>query len=180
LIKNPLNIKIVQPELKTNRLLLRNMLVEDYKDLFETRFHPEVLKHIKRDQIEDKLEMKTFISERLEAIKNNSLCFWAISTFESPKLIGTICLWNYNENKTTAEIGYDLHPDYHKKGFMSEAMEVVLKFGFSKLQLHSIEAFTSKQNDNSKRLLEKFDFNLEAHRKDKGFPNNIIYTKQHA
>ena len=170
----------MQSELKTNRLLLRNMLVEDYKDLFEIRFHPVVLKHIKRDIIEDKLEMKTFISDRLEAIKNNNLYFWGISIVDSPKLIGTICLWNFNDTKTVAEIGYELHPDYHQKGFMSEAMETVLKYGFNDLKLKTIEAFTNKHNEGSKALLNKFEFKLEIDRQDDGFPDNIIYVKHHA
>ena len=153
------------------------MTLEDYEDLYKIRFHPEVLKHIKRDIVKDKLEMKTFISERLEAVKNNNLCFWGISKINNPKLIGTICLWNFNESKTVAEVGYELHPEFHGKGLMSEAMKTVLNFGFSTLNIKSIEAFTSKHNKSSKSLLNKFGFSLEPNRKDEGFPNNIIYTK---
>ena len=170
----------MQSELETNRLLLRNITVEDYKDLYKIRFHPEILKHIKRDIIKDELLVKDFILARLEDVKNNNLCFWGMSLLDNPKLIGTICLWNFNESKTIAEIGYELHPDFHGKGFMSEAMEAVLKFGFNELQLKIIEAYTSKYNESSKALLNKFDFKFEAHRKDEGFPNNIIYTKHYA
>lgn len=178
--KNQLHINTLQSELKTNRLLLRNITIDDYLDLYEIRFHPEVLKHIKREMIEDKLEMKKFISDRFDDIKNNNLCFWGISILDNPKLIGTICLWNFNKAKTVAEIGYELHPDYHQKGFMSEAMGTVLKFGFNDLKLKTIEAYTSRHNESSKALLNKFDFKFEAHRKDEGFPNNIIYTKHYA
>ena len=170
----------MQSELKTNRLLLRYMTVKDYKDLYDIRFHPEVLKHIKRDIIKDELLVKDFILDRLVDIEKNISCYWKISTIDNQKLIGTICLWNFNDTKTIAEIGYELHPDYHKRGLMSEAMEAVLTFGFNDLQLTTIEAFTSKHNYNSKSLLEKFEFTLDANRKDEGFPNNIIYTKQHA
>lgn len=156
------------------------MIEDDYENLYDIRFHPEVIKHIKREIIENKLEMKKFISNRLDDIRNNNLCFWGISILDSPKLIGTICLWNFNEAKTVAEIGYELHPEYQGIGFMSEAMKTVLKFGFDKLQLNSIEAYTSKYNEPSKALLNKFNFNLEVNRKDKGFPDNIIYTKQNA
>lgn len=170
----------MQSELKTNRLLLRNILVDDYKELFEIRFHPEVLKHIKREIIDDKTELKSFILDRIKDVENGKTCYWGISELGSTKLIGTICLWNFNDTKTFAEIGYELHPNCHGKGFMSEAMETVLNFGFEDLQLKIIEAFTSKHNEPSKALLNKFGFYLEPNRIDEGFPNNIIYRKQNA
>ena len=146
-------------------------------NLYEIRFHPQVIQHIKRKKINNATALKTFISERLKAVNNGDLYFWGISKIDNSKLIGTICLWNFNETKTIAEIGYELHPDFHGKGLMSEAMKSVLNFGFSTLNFVSIEAFTSKHNEPSKSLLNKFGFSLEPNRKDEGFPNNIIYTK---
>ena len=178
--KSQSHIKITQYELKTHRLLLRKITLDDYESLFEIRFHPETLKHIQRKKVDDKLELKSFISDKLLDIKNGDLCFWGISKINNPKLIGTICLWNFNDIKTIAEIGYELHPNFHEKGLMSESMEAVLNFGFKELHLKIIEAFTSKYNESSKALLKKFDFKLEAHRKDEGFPDNIIYTKNDA
>jgi len=170
----------LQSELNTNRLLLRNILEDDYQELFEIRFHPEVLKYIKREIIDDKAELKSFILDRIKDVESGKTCYWGISEFGNSKLIGTICLWNFNNTKTVAEIGYELHPDNHNKGLMSEAMEKVLNFGFKDLQLKTIEAFTSKHNEPSKKLLNKFGFYLEPNRIDEGFPNNIIYIKQHA
>ena len=174
------NSDIFQSEIKTNHLILRNMILDDYKDLHDIRFHPEVLKHIKREIVEDKSEFKSFITDRLKDIRNGNVCFWGISTHDDPKLIGTICLWNFNSAKTIAEIGYELHPDHHRKGFMSEAMTAVLNFGFSELNLKTIEAFTNKHNKPSKTLLKKFNFKHEVYRTDEGFPDNIIYTKHYA
>jgi len=178
--KNQLHIKISQPELKTNRLLLRKILVADLDDLQNVRYHPEVLRHIRRDVIDDKKKIESYILDRQKDIKTGKIYYWVISKLEDPKFIGTICLWNFNNEKTIAEIGYELHPDYHGKGLMSEAMEKVLNFGFKDLQLKTIEAFTSKHNEPSKKLLNKFGFYLEPNRIDEGFPNNIIYIKQHA
>jgi len=178
--KNQLHVRTHQSELKTDRLLLRNLIIDDYLDLFELRFHPEVIKHIKRKKVDNKLELKRFISEKLQDIKEDNLFFWGMSKTNNPKLIGTICLWNFNAKKTVAEIGYELRPEFHGKGLMSEAMGTVLDYGFRELKLKSIEAFTSKYNESSKSLLNKFDFKLEINRIDEGFPNNIIFTKQNA
>jgi ribosomal-protein-alanine N-acetyltransferase len=124
--------------------------------------------------------MKTFINDRIQDVKKGKTCFWGISELGNTKLIGTICLWNFNSTKTVAEVGYELHPDYHKKGIMSEALNTVLNFGFKDLQLKTIEAFTSQYNQPSRKLLQKFNFKLDVNRVDEGFPDNLIYLKHHA
>ena len=169
-----------QLNLKTNRLILRKITLEDVDDLQNLRNHPAVLKHIKRDVINDKNITKTYITDKQKEIDIGKIYYWAISTLEDPKLIGTICLWNFNNTKTIAELGYELHPTYHRLGLMSEAIEAVLELGFENLNLSSIEAYTNKYNEPSKKLLSKFEFKLEANRIDEGFPDNLIYIKHHA
>jgi ribosomal-protein-alanine N-acetyltransferase len=58
---------------------------------------------------------------------------------------------------------------------MSEALNCILDFGFSELNLDKIEAFTHRENEDSKRLLEKNGFNLIADRKDEDNISNIIF-----
>jgi len=167
----------VVPNIKTKRLQLRALEANDLKDLFEVRFHEDVIKYIAREKPKDKNPIKQFIIDRNEDCKNGKILFWAIQKNDDAKLIGTICLWNFNATNTVAEVGYELHPEYHNKGFMSEALQAVLEYGFAKLKLKAIEAFTDKDNTNSQLLLEKFNFKYDANRVDKGFPNNRIYIK---
>ena len=68
-------------------------------------------------------------------------------------MIGTISLWKFSEDKKTAEVGYDLNPVFHNKGIMTEALNCVLKYGFTQLQLDKIEAYTHKENQASRKLL---------------------------
>ncbi|WP_435523252.1 GNAT family N-acetyltransferase [Chryseobacterium indoltheticum] len=58
-------------------------------------------------------------------------------------------------------MSYELLPAYHRKRIMSEALKVVLDFGFNELYLNEILAFTNKFNENSKSLLLKNNFILE-------------------
>jgi ribosomal-protein-alanine N-acetyltransferase len=39
----------------------------------------------------------------------------------------------FSSDKTMAEVGYELLPDYHRKGIMSEALSVVLEYGLNTL-----------------------------------------------
>ena len=81
-------------------------------------------------------------------------------------MIGSICLWNFSEDQKTAEIGYDLSPDYQGKGIMHESLCRIIEFGFQNLNLEFIEAFTHYKNEPSKKLLENNGFKLVPGKKD--------------
>ena len=90
-------------------------------------------------------------------------------------LVGTICLWNFSDDKKTAETGYELMPSYQGKGIMDEALGEMINYAFGKLKLHAIDAFTHRENKASAKLLEKQGFNLIVERKDEEVPDNIIF-----
>ena len=73
-------------------------------------------------------------------------------------------------------MGYELLPEYHRKGIMSEALKAVLNFAFNESYLQEIVAMTHKLNENSKRLLLKQDFVLQEGRIDDGFPENMVFS----
>ena len=150
----------MQIDLMTARLFLRKIGLNDRKELFDIRFHPQVLKFIRRAQLNAEHEMNTYIKDRVQDIEQGQICYWGITKLKDSKLIGTICLWNFKPDKTEAEIGYELHPDAQQKGYASEGMTAVLDFGFSELKLSSIKACTHQKNEPSKVLLTKFGFEL--------------------
>ncbi|MBV1923802.1 MAG: GNAT family N-acetyltransferase [Flavobacteriaceae bacterium] len=163
-------------ELTTERLLLRKVKKQDAEAIFFLRSDAEVNKFILRNPTKSIEEAEIFISERIKDIESNKVYYWAITQKDNPKLIGSICLWNFNKDRTFAEIGYDLHPSFQKQGIMNESMNLVLDFGFNKLQLNTIEAFTHRENLGSIQLLKRNQFTLEEHRIDEGFPHNIIFS----
>tara|TARA_B110000037_G_scaffold31375_1_gene37705 strand:+ start:38 stop:364 length:327 start_codon:yes stop_codon:yes gene_type:complete len=64
------------------------------------------------------------------------------------------------------EIYYSLIPEFWNKGFATEAVQAILKYGFVTLNLHRIEAGVATQNLNSIKLLEKVGMTREGmHRK---------------
>ena len=165
--------------LKTKRLLLRSLTEKDTDALFLLRSNVLVNKFIARKPPSKMEEVRTFIQDRMVEVENNKIRFWVILKKENSNVLGTICLWNFNDKKTIAEVGYDLHPDYHNQGFMSEAMLVVLDYGIAKLQLNSIEAFTHKENVNSIKLLNKFGFSCDEKRRDPNVPTNKIFIRHY-
>ncbi|MFQ3297414.1 MAG: ribosomal-protein-alanine N-acetyltransferase [Polaribacter sp.] len=163
------------PVLNTERLTLRALELNDAKAIFGLRTNKEVNTYITRDPLHNLSEARAFIDSISNAIIANTGLFWVLTSKDSNELLGTIGLRNFEVEENFAEIGYDVHPDYQERGYMSEAFEVVLDFASQQMDLKTIEAFTHKSNNASKALLEKYRFELQPDRKDANFEDNKIF-----
>ena len=166
------------PVLETERLTLRELNLNDTKAIFGLRTNKEVVEYIDRKTLNNLSETRAFIDRISQLTSNNKGVFWVIESKNNNQVIGTIGLRNFEDEEDYAEIGYELDPSYQQKGFMNEAFEVVIKFGFNQMELKTIEAFTHKNNTASIALLEKQNFVFEPEIKDEGFENNISYRIQ--
>lgn len=144
-------------QLQTPRLTLRQLKHTDDVALLALRGHPEVNHYLDRTPPKDISQAQMFINTILDGGLTQSWTYWAIALRDGG-LIGTICLWNFSDDRLTAELGYELHPEYQGQGFMDEAVKKVLDFGFAVLGLRTIEAFTHRDNIRSSRLLERNGF----------------------
>ena len=170
------------PKLSTHRLILRQIETGDVDDLFTLRSDERIMKFINRPvatTLDDAGELITVI---MDGLANNSAITWGITRKDDLKLIGTIGFWRIMKEHYRAEIGYLLHPDLQGNGFMQEAMEVVLDYGFRTMKLHSVEANINPGNSASQKLLERNHFVKEAYFKenyfsDGKFLDSIIYSR---
>lgn len=153
-----MNNQIPFPILKTERLYLREMNEADIDTIHYFRSDPEINRFIKRAEPQT---METAVAH-LELItiefKKNKSITWGITLKESAVLIGSICLWNFSEDRKTAEVGYNLDTKFQRQGFMGEALKAVIDFGFNQSGFETIEAFTDYRNISSKKLLKLHGF----------------------
>ena len=161
--------------LKTDRLLLRPLSVLDINEVFFLRSDEVVGQYIKREKLKDTDGALLFINRICSEVAESKIYYWAISTGDSNKMIGSICLWNFNEAKTKAEVGYDLHPDYQGQGIMNETIQCILQFGINSLKLAEISAYTDHRNTASCKLLKRNGFVLQDELRDEGNENNRIF-----
>ncbi|MGQ3679176.1 MULTISPECIES: GNAT family N-acetyltransferase [Tenacibaculum] len=161
------------PVLYTPRLVLRKLVDNDKEAVFKIRSNSVVNKFIDRKIPSDISDVEDFIKLIDELVLKNEGIYWVIEN--NNEVIGSIGLRHFNDNFSYAEIGYELHPDAHGKGFMSEALKEVIQFGFSSLNLNEIEAYTHKHNKGSINLLKRFNFKLRPNKKDNDFENNVIF-----
>jgi len=159
----------------TERLMLRTVTEFDSQDVFEIRSNPEINQFLHREPPKNSFEALEFILNIKKRSANKEIIFWGICFQNNPKLIGTICLWNFSRDRKTAELGYELLSEFHGKGIMSEAVNSVLEYGFNDLDLDKIEAFTNKNNFGSIKLLQNLKFFLNKNRRDEKFPENLIF-----
>lgn len=152
------------PELETERLMLREHKLSDAEVLYAMRTNETVMKYIDRERPKDLIEIKTFISTFNEGFENGDNLAWVISLKENPNhMIGSIGYWRTDYANHRAEIGYMLHPDYWRKGIISEALIKTITFGFEEMNLHTIKANINIGNDASRQILIKHGFVKEAH-----------------
>jgi len=146
------------PVLKTERLTLRQLSVNDDKEIFALRSDKQVNKYLDRDPCNTIEDARKFIHKIAEVVKQNEGIYWAITLTNNDKLVGTICLFNFSNENDQAEIGYELLPAFQGQGIMQEATSRVIAFGLDVLGLKTIEAYTHLENENSSNLLKKFNF----------------------
>ena len=146
------------PELITERLLLRRLVADDAPAIQQLRSDDLVNKYLDRPKLISLAECLAYVKKIDANLANGNSCYWGICFKEDKKLIGTICLWNFDPEKEMADLGYELMPAYQGKGIMLEAVESVIDFGFDMMQLKVILALTHPENEGSRNLLKKANF----------------------
>lgn len=157
--------------LETPRLRLRQLIESDTDAIYSLRSNQRVNQFIDRPPAKGLEDAKTFVQKILE----NKSSYWGITLKETDKVIGTICFWNESADGKSAELGYELHPDYQGKGYMDEAMKEVIGLAF-RSGFTRLEAQTHKDNLGSTKLLLKHGFVREEEREDPENPSLLMFS----
>ncbi|MDQ7917790.1 GNAT family N-acetyltransferase [Mesonia sp. MT50] len=163
--------------------MFRKIIASDAEEILFLRSDKSINTYIERPEskkIKSIADAKKMIRNLDKSYEANESIAWGISLKDEPQLIGTIGIRNFSVNPKTAEVGYDLHTEYHQKGIMNEALSMLIHFSFNTLQLEKIEAFTHVENQASIKLLEKNGFQLMKSRKDLDYLSNIIFELENS
>lgn len=146
------------PELHTERLHLRELCGDDVEAIFSLKTHPKVNTYINRPPTTRREDARYFINTMINGDMEGKWVYWGICLKDWPEVIGTVCLWEFSPTGDKADIGYEMHPDFQGLGYMREAAQAVVKYGFQELNLKYIDGIMQSANQPSRRLLEKLDF----------------------
>lgn len=162
------------PVLKTERLTLRQLSVNDDKEIFALRSDKQVNQYLDREPSTTIEDARKFIQKIAEFVRENKGIYWAITITGNDDLAGTICLFNFSSENEQAEIGYELLPAFQGQGIMQEAISKVIAFAHEVIGLKVIEAYTHLENKNSSKLLEKYNFRKQENMDSNG--NDMFVT----
>lgn len=147
--------------IETNRLILNPLTPSVINSLFETKSKNEIMQFLGCNDD----EFIRYQEMHEKGMETHRLSFYSfvIILKQTNKPIGEIGFHTWNSTHRRAEAYYMLRNDVDKqKGYMSEAFPEVLKFGFSEMNLHRVEALVADWNEPSVKLLVKNGFVKEG------------------
>ncbi len=150
------------PTLLTPRLTLRPARMSDAEDMYEYSRDPEVARHVLWDAHTSIHQTRNYIRYLIRQYRNASPGTFVIALRDSGKVIGTIgFMWLQMDNRS-AEVGYSLGRKYWNQGYMTEALQAVVEFGFTRLNLNRIEAQHECDNPASGHVMQKAGMKYEG------------------
>lgn len=73
-------------------------------------------------------------------------------------MIGDLCFKGAPCEDGSVEIGYGIYPAFEKRGFITEAVEVLCHWALKQKYVRSVRAETNKENIASQKVLQKNGF----------------------
>lgn len=159
------------PQIKTNRILLREIVDSDLENIFNGLSNPQVVKHygVSFQSLEATKEQMAWFSQSQQN-------WWAICSSDNQKFYGAAGLNDISLEHKKAEIGMWLLPTYWGQGIMSEVIPLICNYAFKNLGLHRIEGFVDSGNNNCKRAMSKLQFNYEGTMRDCEIKNGAFVS----
>jgi ribosomal-protein-alanine N-acetyltransferase len=154
------------PSLETKRLLLRKLRLEDAEDMLEYAVDPEIAGLGLWLPFHTLADSQTDLADTLERYNKGDLVDWAIVLKAENKMIGRAGLHPISLSNARAEVGYASNRKYWGQGYMTEAIEEIITFGFQRLYLNRIEALILPENSASMRVAEKVGMKFEGLRRE--------------
>jgi RimJ/RimL family protein N-acetyltransferase len=132
--------------LRTDRLLLRPLREADAPAIFAIRSDPKIMRYTSSPPMTSQDQAEAFIARETAGMTAGE----------------SLRLFHLNAQCRRAEVGYELRHDAWGRGYMHEALNALLQFGFTDLQLNRVEADIDPRNIPSARSLERQGFAKEG------------------
>jgi [ribosomal protein S5]-alanine N-acetyltransferase len=138
------------PVLSNDRLVLKEIEPHDAKAIIEISVYDGIY-------AKNEAEAIHFLEKINHDVARGEALHWGIFLKNTSELTGT-CGYYRGFANNSGEIGYVLHPSYRGLGIMTEAVKLIVDFGFDKLNLYSVIAYTDPANSASQAVLQRVGF----------------------
>ena len=150
------------PIIETDRLILKEIEVEDAKSIFHIFSNEDIMKYYGQFPINSVGEAENLIDIFNDNFRSSRGIRWGIFLREENRLIGTCGYHNWNKRHSRAEIGYELSIDAWGNGYIKEALKVIINYGYEFMNLNRIEAVVYPENEASIKSLMNLGFKKEG------------------
>lgn len=149
--------------LRLERLTLRFMRPEDVDDMHGYQSREDVCRYLPYEPRD-----RATVAEKIEQhARATTLAkdgdYWQLALELDGRVIGDLYFTIASTEHQTGEIGWSMHPDFHGRGYMSEAARAGLKLAFDEIGLHRVTAKLDARNTASAALCARLGMREEAH-----------------
>jgi len=148
-------------ELRTERLLLREMRPDDLEAFLEMDAHPQSRTYeTPRDEAAIRKVMERTMAGAAETPRRT---YWFVVTIPpSDRMRGRAGVALSHPEYREWEIGWQMHVEEWGKGYATEAGRELLRLAFHELNAHRVVAFCHAQNRPSERVMQKLGMQQEG------------------
>ncbi len=153
---------IEQPEIRTERLIMRHFSLEDVDEVTNLVGEREIASSTMNipHPYDKSIAEKWIRSHERSLVRDEGVSF-AVTLLNSGRLVGSIGLGIEREFQR-AELGYWIGKPFWNQGYATEASGAVIEFGFGTLGLNRIFASHLVRNPGSGRVMEKNGMRFEG------------------
>jgi RimJ/RimL family protein N-acetyltransferase len=153
--------------LETDRLLLKELTWEDLDNIHRLHCYQAVEEFntigIPKSVEDTRAIIRAAIEDR--HVETRKQFGWGIFIKTTEDFIGEAGMGLSADRFKIGEVHYSLVPDYWGKGYATEVVKALIRFGFENLSLHRIQAGVATENIKSIRVLEKAGMIREGRRR---------------
>jgi RimJ/RimL family protein N-acetyltransferase len=146
---------VIPPELRTERLLLRQWREGDAEVLAEIYAQPEFLEHMPPLDLEGtRAQLERFVQQW----ETEGFSHWAVEDGGGGELIGRIGLLRHHDwplSESPVEVGWALHRDWWGRGLATEGGRASLACWRERLDDPRLHSFTVPGNARSRAVMER-------------------------
>ncbi|MEM1327865.1 MAG: GNAT family protein [Bacteroidota bacterium] len=164
------------PTLETERLRLSKLKVADIPTIIQLANNINIAKYTQNlpNPYFEK-DAVFWINLAHQSIQNGSKVILAIRNKATDAFMGGMGL-HVNSQHHRAELGYWIGEPFWGKGFVTEAVHTMMKYGFNELNLHRIHAHYVKENVGSGRVMEKVGMKREGELLEHQYKYGVYHT----
>jgi len=145
---------VAEPFLETERLILRELTLDDVDSLHEVLGDPWTMRHYHHPF--SRQEVVEWIERWMASYRANRFGLWGLVLKETGELVGDTGLtWQEVDGQPLVEVGWHVDKRYQRRGLATEAGRASLEYGFGSLGLDRIISLIRPENEPSSRVAEK-------------------------